>query len=300
MKPSIINNMAKLKISLSIILVIFSLGVFSQSAQWMVSSDNAKKPNPLEINPKNMAVGKNTFSKSCKACHGINADGKGRIQSPSLISETFQKQTDGVIFYKITTGKDKMPSFKAKLKEEEIWSVINYLRVLVNPSAVPPAVDVKLELSADDGQKSITAFVHSLDSTKQPIQDVDIHFYLKRDFGLMRIGEPANNTKADGKVTVNFPENIIGDLDGKVTVIAKVENNFLYNDTESAIGRKWGTALVSGDEKFNHRALWGGRDKSPLWLLFMANGIIFGVWAVIIYVIYNIFRIKKAGKIFIK
>ncbi len=292
--------MAKFKIVVSFLLLAFSFSAFSQSEKWLVTADNAKKNNPLTINPKNMAVGKNVFMRSCKACHGINADGKGRTQSPNLIADEFQKQTDGAIFFKVFTGKNKMPSFKAKLKEEEIWSVVNYLRVLVNPSAVPPAVDIKLEVSADDAAKSITAFVLTADSAKLPLQDVDVHFFIKRYFGLMRIAELINNTGKDGKVTVNIPEKIIGDSLGNITVIAKIENNFLYNDTEVSLTKLWATPLTTGDETFNQRSLWGARDKSPLWLLFMANGIILGVWAVIIFVIYNIFRIKKAGKIFIK
>lgn len=292
--------MAKLNTIVAILIFACSLGAFSQTTAWVVSADQATKKNPLEILPKNLALGRNIFKRTCVACHGEKADGKGLIQSTNLIDEKFQKQTDGVVFYKISTGRDKMPPFGAMLKEDEIWSVINYLRVLVDPSAIPPPKNVALELTTGEEIKSITATVLSADSTKLPLNEVDIHFYVKREFGLMRIGELSNYTGPDGKVKVVFPEKIVGDSEGNVTLVVKIENNFLYNDNETTAVKKWGTPLLSHEDEFSRRALWGARDKSPVWLLLLANGIIAIVWAVIVYVIYNLFRINKAGRIFIK
>ena len=292
--------MAKITLLISIIILTCTLNANSQVKPWQVSAEDAGTINPIPIELKNLGIGRNIFTRTCVACHGAKADGKGLIQSTSLIDETFQKQSDGSVFFKINAGRDKMPPFKGMLKEDEIWSVINYLRVLVNRSALPPAKDVNLEISTGEEIKSVTAFVHSADSAKLPFREVDVHFYIKRDFGLMRIGEFSNYTGADGKVKVVFPEKIIGDKDGNVTVLAKVEDNFLYNNSEMAVERKWGEQMVTEDEKFNQRALWGSRDKSPVWLLLLANGIIVGIWGVIFYVIYNLFQIKKASKIFIK
>lgn len=292
--------MAKLNTIVAILIFAFSLGAYSQTTTWEVFADQAAKKNPLEILPKNLALGRNIFKRTCVACHGEKADGKGLIQSTSLIDEKFQKQTDGVVFYKISTGRDKMPPFGAMLKEDEIWSVINYLRVLADPSAIPPPKNVKLELTTGEEIKSITATVLSADSAKLPLSEVDVHFYVKREFGLMRIGEMSNYTGADGKVKVFFPEKIVGDSEGNVTLVVKIENNFLYNDNETTNVKKWGMPLLSHEGEFSRRALWGARDKSPVWLLLLANGIIAIVWAVIVYVIYNLFRIKKAGRIFFK
>lgn len=292
--------MAKLRIIAVILCFSFSLSAYSQNGEWVVQSDQAAQKNPVEVHPRNLALGRNIFKRTCVACHGDKADGKGLIQSASLIDDKFQQQSDGVIFYKINTGRDKMPPFSATLKGDEIWSVINYLRVLVNPSAIPPPKDVKIGITMGEEIKSVTALVISADADKLPLNDVDVHFYIKRDFGMMRIGEPSNFTGADGKVKVVFPEKVVGDSEGNVEIAVKVENNFLYNDTESKITKKWGTPLVTDEEKFNRRSLWGARDKSPIWLLLLANGIIVIVWAVIAYVVYNLFRIKRAGRIFIK
>lgn len=292
--------MARLRLILVALFLAMCLINSAQTNPWIVSAEDAGKTNPLKIEPKNLALGRNIFKRSCLACHGEKADGKGLIQSASLIDSAFQKQTDGAVFHKINTGRDKMPPFSAMLKEDEIWSVINYLRVLVDPSALPKPKDVKLEVSTGNEIKTVTAAVLSGNSLNLPLADVDVQFFVKTDFGLMRIGEPSNYTGPDGKVKVLFPDKIIGDAEGNVNLIVKIENNFLYNDTEMLVQKKWGKPLVSHEEDFTRRSLWGARDKSPVWLLILANGILILIWSVIIYVIINLFRIKKEGRIYLK
>ena len=46
-------------------------------------------------------------------------------------SEELQAQTDGTLFYKITTGREDMPSFEKKITDEEDrWLIVNYVRQL--------------------------------------------------------------------------------------------------------------------------------------------------------------------------
>lgn len=46
-------------------------------------------------------------------------------------SEEFQEQTDGALFYKITTGREDMPSFEKKIVDpEDRWLIVNYVRQL--------------------------------------------------------------------------------------------------------------------------------------------------------------------------
>jgi mono/diheme cytochrome c family protein len=42
-----------------------------------------------------------------------------------------QAQTDGSIYYKISEGREDMPSFKKKIPDaEDIWSIVDYVRTL--------------------------------------------------------------------------------------------------------------------------------------------------------------------------
>ena len=48
---------------------------------------------------------------------------------------------------------------------------------------------------------------------------------------------------------------------------------------------------------FDQRKLWATKFRTPLWLLFMAYSIVIGVWGTIIYLVLQIIRIKRIGKI---
>ncbi len=296
-KSLIINIMKKL---FTILLILLSAIAYTQTSRWEVSADKKNTPNPLPINVKNLSVGKNILIKSCVACHGAKFDGKGLIQSTNLLADTFQKQTDGAIFAKISEGKDEMPPFKGMLKDDEIWSVVNYLRALANPSLIPPPKDAKFDITLNDEIKSITAFVYTLvDTTKTPLKDVDVHFYVKRQFGLMNFGGISNFTKENGKVSVSLPDNIVGDEHGNVTIFVKIENNIEYRNIEKSLTKEWGVPLKIDDSWFEKRSLWSTGDKTPVWLLMIISGILLIVFSCIGYVIFNIYKIKKASEIFL-
>ena len=81
--------------------------------------------------------GKALYAKHCSSCHGKKGLGDG-TKAPELkgdlgdfSSAESQKQTDGEMFYRITEGRDDMPSFKKKLdSEKDRWIIINYVRTL--------------------------------------------------------------------------------------------------------------------------------------------------------------------------
>ena len=58
----------------------------------------------------------------------------------------------------------------------------------------------------------------------------------------------------------------------------------------------WGV-IVKHENNFNKRSLFATRDKTPLWLLFMAYSIIAGVWGVLIYLAIQLLKIRKLGKL---
>lgn len=74
------------------------------------------------------------FKAKCAACHG--ADGKGQtavgktMKIRDFHSADVQKQSDADLTKIIESGKGKMPSFKGKLTNEEVASVVKYIRSL--------------------------------------------------------------------------------------------------------------------------------------------------------------------------
>ena len=93
----------------------------------------ANFPSPkVKENADNLQAGSGAdlFANSCARCHG--ADGKGG-KGPNLTSEKRQlkwKDSDEKLVRKITKGGFIMPSFKKKLKPEEIKAIAAYVRTL--------------------------------------------------------------------------------------------------------------------------------------------------------------------------
>ena len=103
---------------------------------------NRKQTNPLSASPENLADGKSAFSHYCVACHGLDGQNSGvpfadRMSPPvpSLASAEVQSYTDGQLKWVIDNGiwPSGMPGSKGTLSDEEIWSIVIYLRHL--PSA---------------------------------------------------------------------------------------------------------------------------------------------------------------------
>jgi mono/diheme cytochrome c family protein len=103
-------------------------------------SDAAKKTkNPVKATAESIAAGKTVYNKYCKFCHNEDGTGNGALapkdtHPPNLIDAKWDHgSTDGEIFENIKEGigpKFDMKPMKAKMKDEDIWNVINYLRSL--------------------------------------------------------------------------------------------------------------------------------------------------------------------------
>ena len=115
--------------------VSFSLTNTYQPKPWAVPDAAKNKKNPVENNAASIAAGKTLWSTHCKSCHGSKGLGDGS-KSAQLKTEpgdfsvaAVQSLTDGTLFYKMSEGRDDMPSFKKKVPDEEDrWNLVNYMR----------------------------------------------------------------------------------------------------------------------------------------------------------------------------
>jgi mono/diheme cytochrome c family protein len=103
---------------------------------------NKKERNPLPLSPDTLADGKEAFSHYCVACHGMDGQNTGvpfadhiSPPIPSLASAEVQSYTDGQLKWILDNGiwPSGMPGSKGTLSDDELWSIIVYLRHL------PPA-----------------------------------------------------------------------------------------------------------------------------------------------------------------
>ena len=116
----------------------FLILVNAQGVQpWVVPAKFKTMKNPTSASKENLSNAKDLYSKHCKSCHGATGLGDG-TKAASLdatcgdfSTAKFQSQADGEIFFKISEGRGKMPSFKKTIADDnDRWMIIHYLRTL--------------------------------------------------------------------------------------------------------------------------------------------------------------------------
>jgi mono/diheme cytochrome c family protein len=119
-------------------LFLFPLIAFSgdSASEWKAPERAARRKNPIPADEKSIEAGRAVYTKECYSCHGAAGKGDGPAaialeRSPGdLSSPKMWEQTDGALFWKISTGKKPMASFETILTEEQRWNVVNYIRTL--------------------------------------------------------------------------------------------------------------------------------------------------------------------------
>ncbi len=85
---------------------------------------------------KAVQAGQKIYAQLCAICHGNSGKGDGvagmalNPRPADLTSERVQKQSDGAIYWKITTGRPPMASYQASLNDEQRWQLVAYIRSL--------------------------------------------------------------------------------------------------------------------------------------------------------------------------
>src|ERR1700759_3784816 len=112
------------------------------AAEHEITVGNRSQKNPLPFTNAAMAAGKEAFGHYCVVCHGLDGQATGvpfadRMTPPipSLASHQVQDYSDGQLKWVIDNGlaPSGMPASKGTLSDEEIWSIVHFLRHL------PPA-----------------------------------------------------------------------------------------------------------------------------------------------------------------
>src|ERR1700723_1405729 len=106
-----------------------------------------KVGNPVKPTAASLAVAKKKYGYDCAMCHGTDGDGKGnlaidmKLKMPDYRDPAALKSvTDGEMFYVIKNGNGgEMPSEADRLKDEDIWNLVNYIRSIPKNSKLPAA-----------------------------------------------------------------------------------------------------------------------------------------------------------------
>ncbi len=149
---------------------------------------------------------------------------------------------------------------------------------------------VSLSFSDETETKTITATV--TDQSGIPIEEVELNFYVQRTFSLLPLGDGFNETDENGELEIEFPNDLPGDAEGNVTIIVKIIEHDLYNDLTIETIKKWGIPTIISDTK-GERSLWAAAANAPITLIITVSGMILVIWFIILYIIFNFYKISK-------
>ena len=110
---------------------------FPASAQtpWVAPAAEKAKKNPVAASPKVVEQGRKVAQVNCVSCHGKGGKGDGPAalalnpKPANWTSKVVQEETDGEIFWKITTGRGPMPPWR-HLPESDRWALVHFIRSL--------------------------------------------------------------------------------------------------------------------------------------------------------------------------
>lgn len=109
----------------------------AMAGNWNVPIKSRDLVNVVEMNKKTLSEGAKIYTEHCTECHDEMGRGIGKhvdytLQSILLIPSQPGNVplSDGELYWKITHGIGKMPSFAGVLTDHERWLMVNHIRAL--------------------------------------------------------------------------------------------------------------------------------------------------------------------------
>jgi mono/diheme cytochrome c family protein len=108
----------------------------------VIPAEIAHTPNPVKPTPASQAQAKKMYGYDCAMCHGANGNGKGdvatdmKLNLKDLADPATQKDyTDGELFYIIKNGKGQMTAEGDRLKTDDVWNMVIFVRSFASKTA---------------------------------------------------------------------------------------------------------------------------------------------------------------------
>lgn len=105
--------------------------------QFVFTAEQKALKNPEKFTEASVEKGKRLFATQCAMCHGKTGNGKGdlaevmHINPPDFTKpDAFNVRTDGELFTIINVGSPSMPGEAMRLKTNQAWDLVNFLRSL--------------------------------------------------------------------------------------------------------------------------------------------------------------------------
>jgi hypothetical protein len=151
--------------------------------------------------------------------------------------------------------------------------------------------NIKASIVKKDSTNYISAtLIDAANNT--PVSNAALNVQVQRLFKPLKIGKDFYITDEDGTILVSIPKDIPG-IDGNLTFEVVLADSDNYGTVKAILNAPIGTKIVQNTD-FYKREMWSSRDKTPLFLLIFPNLLTFGIWGIIIYLIFNLFKLSKS------
>ncbi|WP_347838830.1 cytochrome c [uncultured Draconibacterium sp.] len=289
-----------MKIKYLLVALIF-LAQHVMAQEWLVPEDQKNLINPSEYNLENVKKGKDLYLLNCKSCHGDAGKNNGLPlvpPPPDVTSDIMQANTPGELYYKITKGRGGMPQFETTISEDDRWRLVNYI-MNYNPANEPvlveaPPKNAKILASVNETENKVEVFAEVEDANGKylALAETPISIGAKKAFGTQPIGEVLTNK--EGRAEYQIPETLIGDEQGMVNIVVELGEGFITEQVvldAAQVGQQKPTPVLIQKE-----VLWSTNENVQTWLLLSYLTAVGGAWGAIAYVVFQILKIKRAGK----
>lgn len=108
-----------------------------KAAECKVPEEAAKKENPSKADAGSISEGRRLFESQCAMCHGKSGDGKGELAATMNLSlkdyskpAALKDVSDGAMFYVMQKGCGQMLGEEGRLKSDQMWNLVNFIRSL--------------------------------------------------------------------------------------------------------------------------------------------------------------------------
>ncbi|HVB02924.1 MAG TPA: cytochrome c [Chitinophagaceae bacterium] len=124
------------RICLLLPILLFFNQSYAQQVLWVVPKAEQMVKNPVKSNPGTLAAARKIYMTNCAPCHGKDGKGDGpasaalKIKPADHTSAAVQRQTDGSLYWMISTGHAPMPVYKKILTDQQRWELVDYIRTL--------------------------------------------------------------------------------------------------------------------------------------------------------------------------
>jgi hypothetical protein len=249
----------------------------NNSQQYLLLESNLKKGKVLTPQPekKYQLFLDSTAAETMIATLQTDAAGKAKTFLPPGLKQTWDNK--GTHLFILKEG------------EEE----------LINDFSITKA-KLTIDTSSSDGVKSITVTVQKQKEGEWiPAPEVEMKIGISRLGGILPAGDEATyTTDSSGSVTVEVKKDSLpGNAKGIIMLAASIEDNDELGNLQTEMAAVWGIPQKSDNSFFDKRTLWSTRTRTPFWLLAIAYTIVLTVWGTLIYLVKQLIKIKKLGKV---